>query len=98
MFRLLEMYRFDSFVGYTPRGILEVRDIRRRSDVNALAGGLLKRALDEAKDRVFPQMEKQLVVELLERIIRAIARRTQLDAAELLQAKRFFAELATALK
>lgn len=98
IYRLLEMYRFDAFVGYTPKGILDIRDIRRRSDVNAVAGGVLKRALDEAKERVFPQVAKEAVVDLLERIVSALAGRTAHNPVEMQQARRFFEELATALK
>jgi hypothetical protein len=98
IYRLLEMYRFDSFVAYSPKGILEGQDLRRQTDVNASAGTLLKRALDQAKERVFPALDRQHAVELLERTISAIAGSAPPNPAELQHTKRFFEELATALK
>jgi hypothetical protein len=101
IYRLLELYRFDAFAGYVPRGILDVgmgHDPEGDDDAMVTEGDALKTALDAAKARVFPQIEKQAVVEQLEQLVRALAGRIVPNAADLQQAKRFFEELATALK
>jgi hypothetical protein len=98
IFRLLEMYRFNAFMGYSPRGVLEVREVRRRPEVNAADGEVLRHALDAARNAVFPNDDKQDVVLRLEQLVSAVAGQATLDPAELQKAKRFFQEVATALQ
>jgi hypothetical protein len=98
IYRLLEMYRFNAFVGYSPRGVLEVQETRRRPEVNAVDGEALKHALDIAKDAVFPNDNKQDVVLKLEQLVSAVAGQVTPDPGELQKARQFFREVATALQ
>ena len=98
IYRLLEMYRFNAFVGYSPRGVLEVRELRRRPEISPADGEMLKRALDSAKAAVFPDDNKQDVVRRLEQLVSALAEQAALDPSERQRARQFFQEIATALR
>lgn len=98
IYRLLEMYRFDAFVGYNPKGVLELRKVSAGAEVNIAGGEILRRALDIAKNTVFPNTEKEIVVDRLERLVSEMARQDALDMGEQQNASRFFQELSTALE
>jgi len=96
IFRLLEMYRFDTFLDVTPKGVLELGEGPSSAEAVLAEGELLKLALDAASASAFPGATKAKVVEMLEALISQIAMGSGSDQDAITQAKRFFEELARA--
>lgn len=96
IYRLLEMYRFDAFLDVTPKGVLELGEGTIGSEAAGPEGDSLKQALDAASASAFPGVAKAQVVESLEGLISQIATGLGPEQGAILQAKRFFEELARA--
>ncbi|SDZ00077.1 hypothetical protein SAMN05518854_103216 [Variovorax sp. YR266] len=94
------MFRYDAFAGVHSPGILDLDATNFGTDAGDSDEQVVKHAMMGAAHAVYPGVDKDAVVEMLEQVISAMAK-DEPEATyhgELRNAKTFFAEVSKALQ